>query len=162
MKIGINRRLGGINVSSQIDQHLEAALADKDLTSLRRALAQQIEASPADADGHIRQAAMNIEQSVPELWEEHDGELFASREQWDRAYFQDVHAGLSTNFSRETFFHVLDVGRAIYGAAGSKQGEGAKPWVSIVIVLIFLVIGGAILFGPQVFRIIFSNSAIMG
>ncbi len=134
------------------------AMQGQDIAALRTALVASVPL--AGIEGRIAAA----EARVPELWDIHDGETNVKPStSWDESYLEAVRSQLLVNFSRERFDHYCEVRQHVLRAFGdARSNRPQHRLVSIIIVVGLLGLGALLLFGPSIFRVIFSNSPLFG
>ncbi len=102
---------------------LEEAIADKDRISVKVHLTSFIDKYPANRDNAIIDAFHFAENCFPNFLDEHEGEKFKTdRLDWDDDYFALLMDDLIDNFSKERFYHTIEVSGHLY----SKQHPGIE------------------------------------
>ena len=94
---------------------LEEAIADKDRISVKVHLTSFIDKYPANRDNAIIDAFHFAENCFPDFLDEHEGDKFQNdRLDWDKDYFALLMDDLIDNFSKERFYHTIEVSRHLY------------------------------------------------
>jgi hypothetical protein len=101
-----------------IDDRLNKAIAEKDLSRIRQILSGFITAdqgfSKSVLDDKIRYCE-RMGFSEDELFEEFDGDRFnENSDEWDSAYFTKQRVKFDSNFSRKRLEHLKQVGRKLF------------------------------------------------
>ncbi len=116
---------------------LEEAIADKDRISVKVHLTSFIDKYPANRDNAIIDAFHFAENCFPNFLDEHEGEKFKTdRLDWDDDYFALLMDDLIDNFSKERFYHTIEVSGHLYSkqhpsgdqnSQDTREVQGAAP-----------------------------------
>lgn len=105
---------------------LEVGIEERNEGKIRSGLGTAIMADPLDRKGEVKRTLNSIEGNGLEIWAIHDNGLFElDKNLWNKDYFIEVQAELKSNFSKERFYHLIDVAKHVY------KDEQQKDFIQI-------------------------------
>ncbi len=141
-------------MATSIPEVFSEALSGRDVATIRQQLIDRFVGNPAEEGGQLAELIAQLEQVMPELWEDDSTAVTVPRAMDAHLYFEALIAELRVHFAKSTWNAAVKAGRTLRRPGNDP---GVSRWVSIVIVLGMFVIGALLLFGPPVIRYLFSN-----
>ncbi|XOJ01573.1 hypothetical protein ACMX2M_07520 [Paenibacillus polymyxa] len=103
---------------------LADAVREGHVDKARVALSTYLSKNPNNLGNEVMDAANYAEMSLNNLWEEHDGEnLLGDRASWTTDYLGLLKSDLRSNFSRERFEFIIEVGKVVRPQRGAVATE---------------------------------------
>jgi hypothetical protein len=107
------------------------AIESNDIRKMRHALSNYLTKNPRNDDGEVTDAVNYLEKNVTgNIWEQPDERpLEKDQSKWSEDYLAYLQSDLRRNFSKERFYHFIEVGKVVRRKksipAPSYQQKGA-------------------------------------
>lgn len=103
---------------------LADAVREGHVDKARVALSTYLSKNPSNSGNEVMEAANYAEMALTNLWEEHDGEnLIGDRASWTTDYLGLLKSDLRSNFSKERFEFIIEVGKVVRPQRGTAAFE---------------------------------------
>ncbi|MEK4439104.1 hypothetical protein [Paenibacillus sp. FSL K6-2862] len=103
---------------------LADAVREGHVEKARVALSTYLSKNPSNSGNEVMDAVNYAEMTLTNLWEEHDGEnLIGDRASWTTDYLGLLKSDLRSNFSRERFEFIIEVGKVVRPQRGAATTE---------------------------------------